>query len=597
MQTQSTASDGFAQAMQYVKRNFWFVGGFSCVINVLMLTGPIFMLQVYDRVLSSGSVDTLVALVGLAVMLYGFMGLLDVIRARILISVGHGFDAKLAGQAFGADLTRTLKSDPSAAATHVTSDVTQVRSFIGSPALTALFDMPWMPFYLGLVFYLHVWLGIVGLVGAAVLVAIAILGDLTTRRASRDLRAITAECDQIAQTSRRNVEAIAGMGMHHQITALWHRAHDRLLAANARSARLTGVSSSATKIVRLGLQSAMLAMGAYLVIQNAATAGVMIAASIIVTKGLQPIEGAMQGWRSVLATQRAWRNLTKTFSVQPTTDRIALPRPTDRLEVERVVVVPPACKKPSLMHVELSLVAGEAMAVIGATGSGKSTLGRVLTGIWPAAAGKVRLDGVPLDQWIAEDLGRDVGYLPQDVELFNGTIAENIARFQPDARDEDVIAAAKAAGVHELVTSFEGGYAARVGDRGAVLSGGQRQRIGLARALYGDPFLVVLDEPNSNLDAEGEAALNQAVLAAKARGAIVILIAHRPSALANVDHILQLEDGRMADFGPRDEMIRKLMGQPQSGPQAAPKPAPKTAPDPQGGAFPSIQAVVAAPQS
>ena len=568
MLPQSKAAGCFADAMRYVRNNFIFVGIFSCVINILMLTGPLFMLQVYDRVLSSGSVDTLLALAVLAGLLYAFMGFLEAIRSRMLAAIGHGFDAKLAGTAFTEDLTGTLRGGASAVSTKATTDVGQLRSFFASPAVASFFDMPWMPFYLGLVFALHFWLGIVGLIGAAVLVVLAVVSDLVTRRASRDLRALTAASEQIAQSSRRNVEAIQGMGMHKEITQLWRGAHDRLLAASAKSAKLNGISTSITKVFRLALQSVTLAVGAYLVIDNAATGGVMIAASIIMTKGLQPIEGAMQNWRTVLAAQRSYRSLKKVFATPATRENLSLPRPSSRLEVERITVLPPAQKKPSLMGVNFAVEAGKAVAVIGATGSGKSTLGRALTGIWPAAAGKVSLDAVPLDQWIPEDLGRDIGYLPQDVELFEGTIAQNIARFQEDAKDEDIIEAAKAAGVHELITSFEGGYTARVGDRGAALSGGQRQRIGLARALYGKPFLLVLDEPNANLDGAGEGALNQAIMTAKQRGAIVVIIAHRPSALATVDFILRLDEGRMADFGARDEMIRKLMPAPK--PAAAP---------------------------
>ncbi|HMB76041.1 MAG TPA: ABC transporter transmembrane domain-containing protein, partial [Kiloniellaceae bacterium] len=350
-------SSSFAEAMRYVRKNFIFVGAFSCVINILMLTGPIFMLQVYDRVLSSGSVDTLLALAVLGGMLYAFMGLLEAIRSRMLAAIGHGFDAKLAGTAFNEDLAATLQGGPSAVSTKATADVGQLRSFFSSPAVAAFFDMPWMPFYLGLVFALHFWLGIVGLVGAALLIVIAVVSDIVTRRASRDLRALTAASDQIAQSSRRNVEAIQGMGMHNEITKLWRRAHDRLLAASAKSAQLNGVSASITKVVRLSLQSAALAVGAYLVIENAATGGVMIAASIIMAKGLQPIEGAMQNWRTVLAAQRSYRNLKKVFSAPAAQDKISLPRPTSRLDVDRITVLPPAVRKPTLMGVNFSVEA------------------------------------------------------------------------------------------------------------------------------------------------------------------------------------------------------------------------------------------------
>lgn len=577
MKTNSPPTDQFRSAIAYLRRNFIFTGVFSCFVNILMLTGPLFMLQVYDRVLSSGSVDTLVALAVLALMLYGFMGLIDIIRSRVLVSVAHGFDARLSETAFGSDLSGALRRGPPSKATQATADLAQLRSFMSGPGLPALFDLPWMPLYLGLIFMLHTWLGLVGVAGAVVLIAIAVTSDFVVRRVSQDQRELSSECDRISQGSRRNVEAIEAMGMRANMANMWRRSHDRLLAVNAKTANLTGISASVTKVFRLMLQSAMLAVGAYLVINNAASGGVMIAASIIMSRGLQPIESAVSHWRSLLAAQRSYRNLKSVLSAPQVAAKMELPRPSQRLDVENVTVVPPRSRKPNLNAVNFSLEAGTALAVIGATGSGKSTLGRVLTRVWPAAKGKVRLDGVPIDQYIDEDLGNAIGYLPQDVELFGGTIAENIARFAEDASDEEVIKAAKAAGVHELITSLDGGYAANVGDHGAALSGGQRQRIGLARALYGDPFLIVLDEPNSNLDAAGEQALNDAVQRAKQRGAIVVLIAHRPSVLAVADKVAHFSGGQLTHFGDRDEVIGEIMQAEKDGVAKRAQPVPSAA--------------------
>lgn len=593
MKTTLQPSDYFRSSIAYLRRNFIVAGIFSCFVNLLMLTGPLFMLQVYDRVLSSGSVETLIALAVLALMLYGFMAIIDIIRSRVLIAVAHGFEARLSKPAFWSDLTGALRRGPPSKATQATADLSQVRSFMSSPGLAALFDLPWIPLYLGLVFMLHVWLGLVAVAGAVLLVVIAVTSDILVRRASRDQRELSAECARISEASKRNVEAIEAMGMRANMVNLWRGSHDKLLVASTKAATLTGASSSVTKVFRLMLQSAMLAVGAYLVINNAATGGVMIAASIIMSRGLQPIEALVGHWRSLLAAQRSYQNLKSVLAMPQSATKMELPRPSQRLDVEEVSAVPPRSRKPNLQGVSFSLEAGEALAVIGATGSSKSTLGRVLTKVWPAAKGKVRLDGVPIDQYIDEDLGAAIGYLPQDVELFAGTIAQNIARFAEDASDEAVIAAAKAAGVHELITSLEGGYAANVGDHGTALSGGQRQRIGLARALYGDPFLIVLDEPNSNLDAAGEAALNKAVVQAKARGAIVVLIAHRPSVLAVVDKVAHFNAGQLIHFGNRDEVMAKL-GQapvPAAAKPAAAKPAaPQAAAVPQASAAPQTPA-------
>lgn len=547
-----------SKALQNVRQSLWSIGLFSCLVNLLMLTGPIFMLQVYDRVLASGSVHTLVALSVLAGALYLFMGILDLFRSRLLIAVGHRFEQSLGSTAFANDLqSAALKTAETPEGT-VMKDVRQLRSFLGSQGVVAFFDLPWMPVYLGIVFMLHVSLGLVGLAGAAVLVAVAIVADIAVRRAAPEFNAHLVQSKRISDAGHRSSEAIKSMGMQANVTAMWEKANTSFLGASSKNANLIAVSSTVTKTFRLMLQSLMLAVGAYLAIKQLITPGAMIAASIILARGLQPIETAVQHLRGLLSAQRAYKSLNRSLSTAPGPDRIQLPDAKKDLSVDGIAVVPPGAGTPNLLDVRFRLDAGEALGVIGQTGGGKSTLARALVGIWPCVRGTVSLDAVPLDQWIPENLGRQIGYLPQDVELLDGTIAENIARFDPDATDAMTVAAAKAAGVHDMITGFEGGYGASVGEGGTALSGGQRQRIALARALYGNPFLIVLDEPNSNLDADGEIALHKAIRGARARGAIVVIVAHRPSALNATDKLIVLNGGRVSQFGPRDEILSHL---------------------------------------
>jgi ATP-binding cassette subfamily C protein len=360
-------------------------------------------------------------------------------------------------------------------------------------------------------------------------------------------------------SGRRNAEVLHGMGMLNSVGAVWDGVNDRFLAANAKAADVVGLSTVLSKVFRLFLQSAVLAVGAYLAIQQIISPGAMIAASIIMARGLQPVEMAVQNWRQMLSAQGAYRRLRALFDQPEAPQQVDLPTPHRELTVDNVSVVPPGGRTPTLLDIRFSAKAGTAVGIIGQSGSGKSTLARALVGVWPAARGSVNLDGAPLPQWKPETLGRHVGYLPQDVELFEGTIAANIARFDPNARDEKVIEAATMAGCHELILTFKDGYATMIGDQGATLSAGQRQRMALARALYNDPFLIVLDEPNSNLDGYGDSALNRAISSAKQRGAVVIVVAHRPSALSATDKLALIENGRLADFGDRDDVLKKVM--------------------------------------
>lgn len=535
------------------------IGAFSCVINLLMLTGPLFMLQVYDRVLTSRSVPTLVALVMLVVALYGFMGILEFIRQRILIRVGHRFDADVGPLALDRYISLPIKAGPKASAVQPIRDLDSVRSFFSGQGITALFDMPWSPVYLAVIFMFHAWLGLLALAGAVVLFAVTLIADWQTRGPMKAAGETQAERTRLAEAGRRNAEVLRGMGMGAAFGRVWDAVNDRYVEATATAADKAGMFATATKVLRLLLQSLILALGAYLAVLEQITPGVMIAASIIMARALQPVEQAVGHWRGFVAARQAWARLKQVLAADTASEPMPLPAPHKHLVLEHVTIVPPGAQKPVAADVSFKMEAGGGLGIVGPMGGGKSTLARALVGVWPPARGAIRLDGAPIDQWAPEAFGRFVGYLPQDVEMFDGTIEANIGRFDPERTPEKVIAAAKLAGVHELILSLPEGYDTRIGDSGAILSGGQRQRLGLARALYGDPFLIVLDEPNSNLDGDGDVALKDAVLAARARGAIVVVIAHRPGAIAAVDTLLMLDGGRVAAFGPKDEVLGKIV--------------------------------------
>ncbi|WP_424830151.1 type I secretion system permease/ATPase [Ruegeria sp.] len=558
MNSHSSVHPQLVGARRALRGNLIATGVFSGAVNLLMLTGPIFMLQIYDRVMSSQSVNTLVALSTLVAGLYLFMALIDGARTRVLVAMGHRFEQRLSKTAFDCSLAEPSLHRTSGNPAAAIQDVEKIRSFLSGQGAGALFDLPWIPVYLGLVFAMHMWLGLVGVVGAVALIAIAIITDIKVRAAACVQSEYAGKRSRLAEASRRNAEMIRAMGMQSNLGRTWQDVNDLHLGASANAATTVGVSGSFTKVFRLALQSGVLAVAAYLAIHGQISAGSIVAASVIMSRGLQPIETLVGSWRSLVAARQAWAQLKTTLSGDEADHRISLPKAQKSLTVDGLIAAPPMATTAVLKGVGFDMKAGEALAVIGSTGSGKSTLARTLVGAWSAAKGNINLDGVPLDQYLPEELGPQIGFLPQDVELFDGTIAQNIARFDPEAKDEQVIAAAKAAGVHELIASFKNGYATSVGERGAALSGGQRQRVALARALYGNPFLVVLDEPNSNLDAVGEAALNHAIQAAKARGAIVIVIAHRASVLGSVDKILIMEEGRVGDFGPRAEVMDRL---------------------------------------
>jgi len=540
---------------------------FSVLINVLMLTGSMFMLEVYDRALPSRSIPTLLGLLAIALLMYLSLGVLESFRARILSRIGAGFDFNMAGRAYDLLLDLPLRLGLRGETAQPVRDLDAIRSFLTGLGPTAVFDLPWVPFYIGLCFLFHVWIGVTATAGVIILAILTLATELLTKRPAAQAAAVHGQRLSSADRDRRNAEVIAAMGLKQHLKAKWLSASRTHLDANLAMTDLTGTIGTISKVFRMVLQSTVLAVGALLVMRQEATAGIIIASSIISGRALAPIDLAIGNWKPFMAARSAWTRLSKLCDQLPlATPPMALPAPFKTLAVEGVTIVPPGETKIVAAELMFSLPAGSGLGVIGPSASGKSSLARTLAAVWPAARGRIRLDGAELGQWDRTALGRHIGYLPQDVELMAGTIAENIARFDPEAPPETIIAAATTAGIHEMILEMKDGYSTRIGDRGAGLSAGQQQRIALARTLYGNPFLVVLDEPNSNLDSEGDIALAKAIKTFREQGSIVVIIAHRHNALASVDHILAMNNGRQMAFGPRDEVLKKLIGKNPAGP-------------------------------
>jgi ATP-binding cassette, subfamily C, bacterial PrsD len=525
-----------------------------------MLSGSVYMLQIYDRVLSSRSISTLIGISLIILAAYTLQGALDTIRQKMLARVGARFDELLSPRIFDLVTTLPLKGVRPADAMQPLRDLDQIRSFLSGLGPTALFDMPFMPIFFAGCFLIHPWIGWLSIVGGVIIIGLTLLTEARSRGPMSDLNKSIAERHVIADTSRRNAEAVRALGMRGfladrfaQINA--KHVNDGLRAANAAS----GIGVMA-KVFRMVLQSSALGLGAYLVIRQEMSGGSMIAGSILMSRALAPIEVAVANWKGFVSARQGYRRLQHILSLVPPQDpRLSLPAPTSSVMLQDIYVGPPGSQLPIVQGVGFQMQGGQGLGLIGPSASGKSTLARALVGVWPTLRGEVRLDGATLDQWEPDALGRHIGYLPQDVELFDGTVAENIARFQPNAEAEAVIAAAKTAGAHDMILQLPDGYDSRIGEGGAVLSGGQRQRVALARALFGDPFLVVLDEPNASLDGAGDEALNEAILAVRRRGGVVIVITHRPAALSQVDLVAIMDGGRLKTIGPRDEVLQSVM--------------------------------------
>ncbi|WP_338766570.1 type I secretion system permease/ATPase [Massilia sp. METH4] len=545
------------QVLHTLKRAFLTVGMFSAISNLLMLAPSIYMLQVYDRVLSSRNEYTLLMLTLLMLGAYVVISLLELMRSFVLIRVGAKFDLELNRRVYTAAFEQNLKRSGVPAGQALT-DLTNIRQFLTGNALFAFFDAPWFPIYLLVIFFFEPSLGFFALAGTVILVALAFLNERVTRQPLAEANTLAIASSGIATNNLRNAEVIESMGMLPNLMGRWFKLHGKFLRTQADASEKAGKVQAMTKFVQLTQQSLVLGFGALLVLENKMTPGMMIAASILVGRALSPVQQVIGVWKSWSSTRSAYDRLCELLANNPQRSvGMELPQPTGNLTVEQVTAAPPGATVAVLRGVSFGIVAGDVLGIVGPSGSGKSTLARLLVGVWPAAMGKVRLDGADIYQWNKAELGPHLGYLPQDIELFAGTVSENIARFgEVDA--EKVVLAAKRAGVHDMILHLPKGYDTMLGDGGAGLSGGQKQRLGLARAMYGDPAVIVLDEPNSNLDDVGEQALLAAVNDLRQRGKTIVLITHRTSAIGITNKLLLLRDGAAEMFGPTSQVLQAL---------------------------------------
>lgn len=550
-----TGRSELANAIRDSKRAFLALGVFSLVINVMMLAGPLFMLQVYDRVMTSGSMPTLIALFAMTAAVYVVIGLLELVRSRVIVRVGVEIDGRVANRIFSASLKRSVAStgQPIAAL----RELDNLRQFLAGPGPSTFFDAPWTPVYLLVIFLMHWMLGVAATIGALVLVALTLASELRSRAPLLEAGRAAARSLELADTGQRNAEAITAMGMLDDYRTRWRQANAEALAWQIKASDRLGAMSAASRSLRLLMQSLMLAIGAALALDGAISAGTIVAATIIFGRALAPVEQAIGQWRQLLKARESYAKLDALLATVPVPPaRTALPAPRGHLEVLSLKVAAPDTRQPILAGLDFQVEPGNMLAVIGPSASGKSTLARALVGLWPPYSGAVKLDGARLDQWSQEELGRHIGYLPQSVELFAGTVRENIARFHADATDEAVVAAARQAHAHDMILALPKGYDTELGAFGTYLSAGQRQRIALARALYGDPALVVLDEPNANLDRIGDEALTGAIAGMRQRGQAIVLISHRVQAIGIADQLLYMERGVQRAYGPRAEVMK-----------------------------------------
>lgn len=536
------------------------IGLISGVTNMLALTGAFFMLQVYDRVLTSRSLPTLAGMFVLVLALYIFQGLLEAIRSRVLVRIGGALNEALGERIHDVILQLPLKVRASGDSLYVLRDFDQIRAYLSGLGPTAFFDLPWMPLYLGICFAFHFWIGIAATAGAAILISLTLATELLTRAPAKAAVTAAAARNRLMEAARNNVEVIQAMGLGRRVGERWSSANSAFLNAQGATSDIAGDLGAASKILRMLLQSGILAIGAWLVIRQEASAGIIIAGSIMMSRALAPVDLAIANWKSFVGARQSWFRLNDALRNLPIgATPMQLPPPCNYIRVENLSVSPPGERRIVVSDVSFSLSAGQGLGIVGRSASGKSSLVRALVGVWVPSRGQVRLDNSSLDQWSPESLGPHVGYMPQSVELFAGTIGENISRFETDPEPTEIIAAATAADVDGMIRRLPDGYDTEIGDGGTSLSAGQRQRVALARALYRNPFLVVLDEPNSNLDAEGEAALSNAILGVRKRGGVAIVVAHRPSALSSVDRVMVMDSGRVQAFGPRNEILNKLL--------------------------------------
>lgn len=544
-----------------------FVFGLSGIINILALTGAFYMLQIYDRALTSGSIPTLIWLSVIAVGLYLFQGLFDILRSQILVRFGSNVDRQIAPLVHRVVIDMPRFGYSAAEASERGRDVDTVRGFLSGAGPVALFDLPWIPVYLVFVWMLHPVLGMLTLGGAAFLATLTIAAEFLSRRHAKEMTRAAIQRNTVSDNHVRNGDILYSMGMTDRAIDRFESANRRHLDTQTATSDIAGTFAGISKVLRMMLQSATLGLGAYLTIKGEMSAGAIIASSIVTGRALAPVDQAIAQWKGVISARRSWSRIKDTLAVldRPST-QFDLPAPSEALVVEGMTTVAPTTGTVLLSDVSFKLTAGQALALIGPSGGGKTTLARSLLGIWPMLRGSVRVDGADLKQWPTSFFTENVGYLPQEVALLDGTVADNIARFDPDANPKMIFRAARAAGIHELIVRLPNGYQTQIGPGGQSLSAGQRQRLALARALYGDPFLLVLDEPNSNLDSEGEEALMKAIVKVRERGGIVVIVAHRPSVLQAVDMVGVVQNGKLASFGPKEDIIKVPANTPEMKP-------------------------------
>lgn len=558
---QSAGRAELAQTLKAIRHYFIYAGVFSAAVNLLMLTPIIYMLTIYDRVLSSGSLPTLAMLTLLLVFLLSSMGAFEWVRSMILVSASNRIEHGLRERVFNATFKRALMSGGMNNSSQPISDLSSLRQFMTGNGIFAFFDAPWYPIYVAVMFMFHPWFGVVGIFAGIVMVILAVINEVVTTKKLQNANEEANWVNQQVNASLRNAEVIGAMGMTSSIRRRQQNSSDRVLDLQTEASRSAGKLSSASKTFRITIQSLILGLGAYLAVQQQITPGMMIAGSLLLGRALAPIDLLVGSWRGFSVARGQYNRLAELLEkIPPEQERMSLPAPKGELQAEQLVVAPPGTQTVVVKGVNFQLTAGDSLGVVGPSGSGKSSLARALLGIWPAANGSVRLDGAEISGWEREELGPHVGYLPQDIELFEGSVSENICRFEePDS--EKIVEAAKLAGVHEMILRLPEGYDTVIGGAGGVLSGGQRQRIGLARAVYGRPSLIVLDEPNSNLDDQGEKELSLALNRVSEQGTTIVVITHRTMILNCVSKILALKDGVPVKFGPRDQVLAELTGQ------------------------------------
>jgi ATP-binding cassette subfamily C exporter for protease/lipase len=556
------------QALMQFKRTFRTVGVFSAIINLLMLAPSLYMLQVYDRVVTSRNEITLLMLTLIMLGAYLFMGALEFIRSFVLVRVATRLDMQMNKRVYTAAFEHNLKKG-GANAGQALQDLTNIRQFLTGNALFAFFDLPWFPIYLAVIFFFEPSLGVFSVCGVVILLILAFVNEAVSKKPLAEANVLAIASANLATNNLRNAEVIEAMGMLPNLMARWYKLHARFLQLQAEASEKAGIVGAITKFVQVSMQSLVLGFGALLVIEGKMTPGMMIAASILVGKALTPVQMVIGVWKSWTNTRSAYERLIALLNENPPRKPgMELPSPAGALSVEAVTAAPPGVSVAVIKNMSFALQPGDVLGIIGASGSGKSTLARLLVGVWPAAMGKVRLDGADIYQWNKDQLGPRIGYLPQDIELFAGTVAENIARFG-DVDSEKVILAAKRAGVHDMILHFPQGYDTLLADGGGGLSGGQKQRLGLARAMYDDPSLIVLDEPNSNLDDAGEQALVAALLDLRSRGKTIVLVTHRTSVLGVTNKLLLVQDGSPQLFGPSQQVLMALAQSQQQAQQQA----------------------------